>query len=85
MSSQRRFEITLPPSASDSEAKILLDGIDITGLLRGIDVSSSLTKPTRITLKPAVGHRAELVVMLPEAQVVIAEEPTRARRLRTRG
>lgn len=82
---QRQFDIVLPETGHGSDASIVLDGHDITGLLRGIEISSSLTKPTRVTLKPAAGMRAKLRVILPEAQITIGPDTARARRLRTRG
>ncbi len=74
---RRQLDIVLPESVTSSETSVLLDGNDITGFLRGIEISSSLNRPTRVTLKPAIGMRAKLRVILPEAQITIADEPQR--------
>jgi len=62
----------LTPSGHSS--CVLLDGDDISNLLRGVTVISSVFGGTTVELHPAHGRRAHLVARLPEARVVITQE-----------
>jgi len=57
---------------------VLLDGEDISGLLRGVVVRSSVDAATTVELQPSAGRRAELIARLPEAQIGIDAEPSQA-------
>ncbi len=54
---------------------VLMDGDDISTQLRGIVVRSDVGTPTTVELIPAKGARVSLIARLPEAQIVIGEEP----------
>jgi hypothetical protein len=71
--SERTFTMDLTPLGISS--CVLLDGVDISMLLRGIVIRSSVAEPTEVELLPARGARVELIARLPEARIVIAEEP----------
>ena len=66
------FTMDLTPMGTHS--CVLLDGEDISGLLRGVVVRSSVTAATTVELHPAKGQRAALIARLPEAQILIGEE-----------
>lgn len=70
------FTMNLTPNGMSSA--ILLDGEDISGILRGVQVLCGVDQPTTVKLFPAPGHRAELIARLPEAHIVIEteQEPT---------
>lgn len=67
----RSFVMTLEPSGRGSTIK--LDGADIGGLLRGVEVTTAIDQPTIVTLYCSKGHRVELTALVPEAQVIIRE------------
>lgn len=69
---ERVFTMNLTPDGTMS--KVLLDGDDISGLLRGVRVVSGVGAATTVELIPARGRLAELTVRLPEACIVVAEE-----------
>lgn len=70
--SDHTFVMELTPRGIMS--RVQLDGEDISELLRGVIVRTSAGEGTTVELLPARGHRATLVVRLPEAQITIAEE-----------
>jgi hypothetical protein len=70
---ERIFTMDLTPTGITS--CILLDGIDISHLLRGIIVRSTVNNATEVELQPTRGARVQLIARLPEARVLIAEEP----------
>jgi hypothetical protein len=69
---ERTFAMDLPPNGSMS--KVLMDGEDISGMLRAVTVHAAVGEATTVELFPRKGSRAELIARLPEAQIVIAEE-----------
>lgn len=75
---ERTFAMDLTPRGIMS--CVLLDGVDISGLLRGVTVRSCVNEPTSVELHPAKGSRANLTARLPEARIVIADEPTNEQR-----
>jgi hypothetical protein len=68
---QHIFTMDLTPTGSSS--CVLLDGEDISSLLAGVIVRSGVAQPTTVELICAKGKRAQLVVLLPEAQIVIRD------------
>jgi hypothetical protein len=68
---ERTFAMDLAPLGRLS--CVLLDGEDISGLLRGVDVSSSVEGATTVKLHPAIGHRVELIARVPDAQITVVE------------
>jgi hypothetical protein len=62
----------LGPSSVGS--KVLLDGDDISTLLRGVRVRAGVGELTEVELLPAHGKRVNLVARLPEARVVILDD-----------
>jgi len=73
VSTERTFVMDLTPNGCSSS--VLMNGEDISRLLRGVTVHSGVDHATTVELHPAKGCRAELMIRLPEAQIVIAEEP----------
>lgn len=69
---ERVFTMELAPNGTLS--KVFLDGVDISGLLRGVKVTSGVGQPTTVELMPSRGQRVSLIAKLPEAQIVVAEE-----------
>lgn len=70
----RVFAIDLTPTGITS--CVLLDGVDISALLRGIVIRSNVHDGTTIELVPAPGAAAaQLQVVLPEARVFILTNP----------
>jgi hypothetical protein len=72
MAKERTFAMNLTPVGARSS--VLMDGDDISGLLRGIVVRSSVDDATTVELQPAKGHRAEIIAMVPEAAISIAPD-----------
>lgn len=70
---ERTFTMDLAPNGT--AGLVLMDGWDISRLLRGVVVRSGVGEPTTVELLPAHGCRADLIARLPEAQIVIANEP----------
>lgn len=70
--SERTFTMDLTPNGTSS--CVLLDGEDISGLLRGVVVRSHVLDGTTVELLPAKGQRAHLVIRLPEASIKITDE-----------
>jgi hypothetical protein len=67
---ERTFTMTLTPQGHMS--RVLLDGDDISGLLRGVVVRSIVDDATTVELQPAKGRsRVELSVRLPEAKITL--------------
>ena len=73
MNTERTFMVDLTPLGISS--CVLLDGVDISGLLRAIAIRASAGTPTQAQLLPVHGARVTLVARLPEAQIVIGDEP----------
>lgn len=73
MNTERTFMVDLTPLGISS--CVLLDGVDISGLLRGIVIRASVGNNTQVELLPVQGARVTLVARLPEAQIVIGDEP----------
>lgn len=73
----RVFEIDLQPTPG--RATIVLDGQDISRLLFGITIDASVNSTPLIRLTPAAGQTARLVAHLPDSQIVIARNVSRAR------
>jgi hypothetical protein len=71
---EHTFTMNLTPDGSSS--CVLLDGDDISSLLRGIRVEAGVGESTLIELLPARGKRAVLIARLPEAHITIGLEPT---------
>jgi hypothetical protein len=67
--SERTFTMDLAPTGSGSIVR--LDGDDISALLKGVVVRSSVDAPTSVELQPSYGHRATVIARLPDAQIVI--------------
>lgn len=54
---------------------VLLDGVDISNLLQGVEVHSTVQNGTTLVLHVRKGVRTELLARVPEAQIrIIAEE-----------
>jgi hypothetical protein len=70
---EHTFLITLGPTSIGSS--VFLDDKDISKILRGIKISAGVGETTTVELIPSHGHRAELMIQLPEAQILIAPEP----------
>lgn len=70
---ERTFVIDL--TAMGHMSCVLLDGIDISDQLRGVRISAFVGEETVVELVPIKGARVSLIARLPEAHVVIAEEP----------
>jgi hypothetical protein len=69
---ERTFTMDLTPTGLSS--CVLLDGDDISGLLRAVSVHSGVHEGTTVELHPALGCRAHLIARLPEARITIADE-----------
>lgn len=69
---ERVFTMDFTPSGTFS--CVLLDGEDISNLLRAVTVHSGAGEPTRVNLFPAAGQRVNLIARLPEALVIIEGE-----------
>lgn len=67
----RIFSMDLAPSGAHS--RVLLDGEDISDLLCSVHIHSGIDIPTKVELDPALGHRAEVVARVPEAQIMVAD------------
>jgi hypothetical protein len=65
----RSFEMNLEPSGRGGTVK--LDGVDLSKLLRGVEIRTGIEQPTTVTLYCAAGQRVKLLALLPEAQVTI--------------
>jgi len=69
MNREHTFTMDLTPAGIRSS--VFLDGDDISGLLRGVTVRSSVGTATVVELDCAYGRHVELIARLPEAQIVI--------------
>jgi hypothetical protein len=67
----RVFEMELKPRGAGS--KVVMDGTDISALLEGVAVETTVNGLTEVRLHVARGQLAKLHVALPEAQVVIVD------------
>jgi hypothetical protein len=68
---EHTFAMDLTPTGMTS--CVLLDGEDISGMLAGVVVRSTVGEGTSVELICAKGRRAQLVARLPEAQIVIRD------------
>lgn len=69
---ERTFAMNLTPHGAQST--ILMDGEDISGLLRAVSVSSSATGETSVELHPSKACLAELIAKVDEAHVVVVDD-----------
>ena len=67
--SEHDFVMDLGPTSHTS--MVLMDGEDITSVLRGVRVESGVGHVTTVTLIPVPGQHVQLTARLPEAQIVI--------------
>lgn len=70
----KQHEFMMDLTANGRSSCVLMDGTDISGLLRGIKVESDVDGSTTVTLIPARGRRANIVALVPEAQIVVEVE-----------
>lgn len=73
---ERTFAMDLTPSGTAS--CVLMDGHDISKLLRGVVVRSSVHEATTVELIPARGQSAELIARLPEANISLTVDASAA-------
>lgn len=72
----RTFAMDLTPSGASS--CILMDGHDISRMIRGVVVRASVNTATEVELLPGYGMSAELMVRLPEARIAVAVDVVEA-------
>lgn len=65
---------TMELSQASNECSIQLDGQDLSPLLKGVAVTSSVDGGLRIELTPSFGCRVRLRALLPESQIVLLED-----------
>ena len=68
---EHEFTIDVRPDGRDS--RVLLDGVDISGLLMGVEVRSYAREASHVTLYVSAGKRATLVSLIPASQIVLHE------------
>lgn len=67
---ERVFTMDLTPNGR--LATVVLDGDDISGLVRGVEVRAAVDEATQVRLDVGVGQHVQLRARLPEAAVSIA-------------
>jgi hypothetical protein len=73
MMPDRVFTMDLTPVGH--MACVLLDGIDISHMLRGVRVTCIVGEATQVELIPARGQRVNLTATVTVPNVIIGEEP----------